>query len=31
LTYLSFKDSSAGNPSWVQADMYRPGRDHLKR
>jgi len=28
---LSFGDSSAGNPSWVQADMYRPGRGQLKR
>jgi len=31
LTYLSFRDSSAGNPSCVQADMYQPGRDQLKR
>jgi len=28
---LSFGDSSAGNPSWVQADMYQPERDQLKR
>jgi len=31
LTYLSFRESFAGNPSWVQADMYQPGRDQLKR
>jgi len=31
LTYLSFGDSSAGNPSWVQADIYRVGRGQLRR
>jgi len=31
LTYLSFGDSSASNPSWVQADMYQPERGQLKR
>jgi len=28
---LSFGDSSVGNPSWVQADMYQPGRGQLRR
>jgi len=28
---LSFGDSSAGNPSWVQAGMYRMGRGQLRR
>jgi len=28
---LSFEDSSTGNPSWVQADMYQPRRGQLKR
>jgi len=28
---LSFGDSSADNPSWVQVDMYQPGKDQLKR
>jgi len=28
---LSFGDSSAGNSSWVQADIYQPERDQLKR
>jgi len=31
LTYLSFGVPSAGNPSWVQADMYQPGRSRLRR
>jgi len=28
---LSFGESSASNPSWVQADMYQPGRGQSKR
>jgi len=31
LTDLSFGDSLAGNPPWVQADMYRLGRGQLRR
>jgi len=31
LTHLSFGVPSTGNPSWVQADMYQPGRGQLRR
>jgi len=31
LTYLSFGVFSAGNPSWVHADMYQLGRGQLRR
>jgi len=31
LTDLNFEDFSAGNPPWVQADMYRLGRGQLRR
>jgi len=31
LTHLSFEVSSAGNPFWVQTDMYRPGRNQPRR
>jgi len=31
LTHLSSGVPSAGNPFWVQSDMYRPGRGQLRR
>jgi len=31
LTHLSFRVSPAGNPFWVQTDMYRLGRSQLRR
>jgi len=31
LTHLSFGVPSAGNPFWVQTDMYQPGRGQLRR
>jgi len=31
LTHLSFGVSSAGNRFWVQTDMYKPGRSHMRR